>query len=86
MKGYFDDNFNCCVKHFPGDGNNTDTHIDIAIDNRSYEIFINEDFKPFEAAINNKVPMILIGHNIITCKDKKYPASLSKAWHDILLL
>ena len=28
--------------------------------------------------------MILVSHNIVLCKDKKYPASLSKAWHDIL--
>ena len=28
--------------------------------------------------------MILVSHNIVTCKDKKYPSSLSKTWHDIL--
>ena len=28
--------------------------------------------------------MILVSHNIVLCKDKKYPASISKAWHDIL--
>ena len=28
--------------------------------------------------------MILVSHNIVTCKDKKYPVSLSKTWIDIL--
>ena len=28
--------------------------------------------------------MILVSHNIVTCKDEKYPASISKTWHDIL--
>ena len=28
--------------------------------------------------------MILVSHNIVTCKDDKYPASISKKWHDIL--
>ena len=84
VEGYVNDNFTCCAKHFPGYGNNIDTHGDIAIDNRSYEKFQNEDFLTFEAAIRKEIPMILVSHNIVLCKDKKYPASLSKAWHDIL--
>jgi len=84
VEGYINDNFTCCAKHFPGYGNNIDTHGDIAIDKRSYEQFQNEDFLTFEAAIRKEIPMILVSHNIVLCKDKKYPASLSKAWHDIL--
>ena len=84
VEGYVNDNFTCCAKHFPGYGNNIDTHGDIAIDKRSYEQFQNEDFLTFEAAIRKEIPMILVSHNIVLCKDKKYPASLSKAWHDIL--
>ena len=81
---YNNDNFTCCAKHFPGYGNNIDTHGDIAYDNRSYEIFEKEDLKPFEAAIKEEIPMILISHNIVTCKDPDYPASISKIWHNIL--
>jgi len=84
VEGYVDDNFTCCAKHFPGYGNNIDTHGDIAIDNRSYEIFQTEDFLTFNAAIAKKIPMVLVSHNIVTCKDDKYPASLSPAWHEIL--
>ena len=84
VEGYVKDNFTCCAKHFPGYGNNLDTHGSIAIDKRSYDTFLNEDFKSFEAAIANKIPMILVSHNIVECKDKNYPASISKTWHDIL--
>ena len=65
------------LKHFPGYGNNVDTHTGIAIDNRSYEEFINNDFLPFKSGIENNVPTILVSHNIINCLDSSYPASLS---------
>jgi len=51
---YVKNNFTCCAKHFPGYGNNIDTHGDIARDSRSYETFQTEDFLPFEAAIAKK--------------------------------
>ena len=84
VQSYVNDNLTCCNKHFPGYGNNTDTHGDIAIDERPYEILQKEDFKTFEAGIAEKIPMILVSHNIVTCKDKKYPASISKTWHEII--
>ena len=84
VEGYVNDNFTCCAKHFPGYGNNLDTHGEIAIDNRSYERFQTEDFLTFEAGIAKKIPMILVSHNIVLCKDNKYPASLSPEWHNIL--
>ena len=84
VEGYVNDNFTCCAKHFPGYGNNIDTHGDVAKDDRSYETFLKEDFIPFKAAIEKKIPMILISHNIVLCKDTKFPASLSPTWHNIL--
>lgn len=68
---------NSTLKHFPGYGNNIDTHTGIAIDNRSYEEFISNDFLPFKAGIEAKVPSILVSHNIITQLDNEHPASLS---------
>ena len=76
--------FSSCLKHFPGYGNNVDTHTGIAIDKREYEEFKNNDFKPFEAGIKANGPMILVNHNIVNCMDEKLPASLSKEVHDIL--
>lgn len=35
------------LKHFPGYGNNSDTHTGVAYDERPYETFDNSDFLPF---------------------------------------
>jgi len=66
------------LKHFPGYGNNVDTHTGIVIDERSYENFVENDYLPFEEGIKNKVPTVLVSHNIIKCMDSEYPATLSK--------
>lgn len=66
-----------CLKHFPGYGNNLDTHTGIAIDERPYENFKTTDFLPFKAGIDAKVPSILVSHNIVKSMDPDYPASLS---------
>lgn len=66
------------LKHFPGYGNNVDTHTGIAIDERSYDNFLNNDYLPFEEGIKRKVPSILVSHNIIKCIDSEYPATLSE--------
>ena len=73
-----DAGINSCLKHFPGYGNNPNTHTGIAIDNRSYEEFKENDYLPFQAGIEANAPSILVSHNIMTCLDDKYPASLSK--------
>lgn len=72
------------LKHFPGYGNNVDTHKGIAIDERTYENFINNDFKPFIEGIKNNVQAILFSHNYMTCVDEKNPSSLSPNVHNIL--
>ena len=74
------------LKHFPGYGNNVDTHTGIALDARPYEQFLNEDFEPFRAGIaeGEGTSAVLMSHNIVTCMDDTLPASLSPAVHDIL--
>ena len=72
------------LKHFPGYGNNVDTHTGIAIDERDYSTFVNEDFKPFEAGIEQNAHLVMVSHNIVNCMDSTKPASLSKNVHDIL--
>lgn len=72
------------LKHFPGYGNNVDTHTGSAVDDRSYEQFLVSDFLPFQAGIEAGAPAILISHNIVHCMDEQYPASLSKKAHDVL--
>lgn len=69
---------NSCLKHFPGYGNNIDTHTGIAIDNRNYENFVQNDYLPFKAGIESNVPSILVSHNVVKSIDEQYPSSLSK--------
>lgn len=71
------ENISSCLKHFPGYGNNLDTHTGIAIDERSYETFVNNDYLPFKAGIEAKVPCVLVSHNIVKSIDPNSPASLS---------
>ena len=76
--------FAACLKHFPGYGNNVDTHTGIAIDEREYDTFIQNDYLPFQAGINEKVPTILVSHNIVKSIDDTLPASLSFKVHQEL--
>ena len=73
-----------CLKHFPGYGNNVDTHTGVSIDNRDYNNFLENDFLPFKAGIDEGVPSILVSHNIVMSMDKDNPASLSVKVHEIL--
>ncbi|MDF2654012.1 MAG: beta-hexosaminidase [Bacillota bacterium] len=72
------------LKHFPGYGNNLDTHKGIAVDDRSYESFLDRDFLPFQAGIEAGAGSILVSHNIVTSVDDRLPASLSPAVNKIL--
>ncbi len=72
------------LKHFPGYGNNVDTHTGISYDKRDYNNFIENDFKPFIAGIEAGADSILVSHNIIEAIDNKNPASLSRKIHEIL--
>ncbi len=78
------DRIGSTLKHFPGYGNNVDTHTGIAIDERSYESFVKKDFLPFQAGIEAGAGSILVSHNIVTSMDPDYPASLSGKVHTVL--
>ena len=72
------------LKHFPGYGNNADTHTDIITDSRTLEDLEPADLLPFAAGIQTGADAILVSHNIVTALDPEYPASLSSAVHDYL--
>ena len=72
------------LKHFPGYGNNTDTHTGSSTDSRTYNDIYNNDLEPFRAGIKEGAEAVLISHNIVTSIDSKNPASLSLAIHDLL--
>lgn len=72
------------LKHFPGYGNNEDTHTGIAYDSQDYSEFESRDFVPFEVGIDSGADCVLVSHNIVECMDSQYPASLSENVHRIL--
>lgn len=72
------------LKHFPGYGNNKDTHTNLVRDKRPMAKFEKEDFLPFKAGIEAKAPVVLVSHNIVETMDKDAPASISPAVHKIL--
>ena len=72
------------LKHFPGYGDNTDTHEDMSYDARSLDEFRASDFIPFTEGINEGADCVMVAHNIMADVDEEYPASLSAKVHDIL--
>lgn len=72
------------LKHFPGYGNNVDTHTGIAIDSRSLEEFETKDLIPFQAGIDAGCGAVLVSHTIVEAFDPELPASLSPAVHRYL--
>ncbi len=72
------------IKHFPGYGDNVDTHTSIAHDDRPIEEFWDADIHPFKAGIEAGAPIVMVAHNIVSAMDSEYPASLSKEVHRII--
>ncbi|MBQ8835061.1 MAG: beta-hexosaminidase [Oscillospiraceae bacterium] len=72
------------LKHFPGYGNNTDTHTGIATDWRSLEELESVDLVPFAAGIEAGCGAVMVSHTIVTAFDSELPATLSPAVHSYL--
>ncbi len=72
------------LKHFPGYGNNVDTHSNSSFDNRSLESLHEVDLKPFIEGIKSGAEAILVSHNIVTAIDSENPASLSSSINQLL--
>lgn len=72
------------LKHFPGYGNNGDTHNGIVKDSRSRTEFEETDLIPFKAGIEAGAWCVLVSHVVVECMDPAYPASLSPEVHRIL--
>jgi len=72
------------LKHFPGYGNNGNTHDGSSIDNRTSNDLKDNDLPPFEAGIKAGAEAILVSHNTVTAMDSNNPASLSEDVHQIL--
>lgn len=75
--------FGSNLKHFPGYGNNGDSHTAIIYDERSLDDLKANDFLPFEAGIKAGADSVLLTHNIVTALDS-VPASISPAVNQLL--
>lgn len=72
------------LKHFPGYGNNSDTHQGSSTDNRTYDEIEKNDLPPFKAGIEQDAEAVLVSHNTVTNIDSNNPASLSPSVHNLL--
>ena len=81
-----EDNMGSVLKHFPGYGRNLDTHIGMAVDNRTLDEFRSSDFLPFQFGLEaaQGKAAVLVSHNFIAAVDQSRPASLSPAVHQLL--
>ena len=84
VKSMGDSGIGSCLKHFPGYGNNVNTHTTYARDSRSLETYQSEDFLPFETGIASGADMVMVSHIIMEVVDRENPASLSPAVHELL--
>ena len=74
---YESENLGAALKHFPGYGNNRDTHTGIAVDNKTLDELITKDLVPFFSGIKNGAQAILVSHTFINSLDENLPATLS---------
>jgi beta-N-acetylhexosaminidase len=72
------------LKHFPGYGDNGDTHYSDATDSRLYSELQNNDFLPFQAGIKAGADSILVSHITVNSIDSGNPASLSEPVHEVI--
>lgn len=69
-----------CAKHFPGHGNTSvDSHLELAYLDSEFSELFEFEIAPFKAAIEAKVPTIMVGHLAVKAFDDSYlPASISR--------
>lgn len=78
-----EEQFASTLKHFPGYGDNADSHADLVYDNRSLEELRANDFLPFKAGIEAGADSIMVSHNIVPAIDD-VPSSISPEINKIL--
>jgi len=72
------------LKHFPGHGETTaNSHMTIPLATTSLSTWQQGPALPFKSGINAGADLVMFGQLAYTAVDQQ-PATLSKAWHDIL--
>lgn len=68
-----------CAKHFPGHGDTAiDSHHELPVIRKSVERLLACELIPFKKAIESGVPMIMLGHILVTGIDPEKPVSISR--------
>ena len=74
------------VKHFPGHGDtSTDSHVDLPVVDKTAEELQEFELIPFQEAIDEGTPCVMVAHILMTQIDPDLPASLSPKVVDGLL-
>lgn len=84
VSGMQDGGMGSCLKHFPGYGENVNTHTTFAVDHRSLKEYREGDFLPFQAGISEGADMVMVSHIVMEQVDDSVPASLSIPVHRLL--
>ena len=81
VAGFSSQHIICCAKHFPGIGGaEGDSHTGAIYTHKSADEMMAEELLPFAAAIDEGVPMVMVGH--ISCPEvtgNELPASVNSA-------
>lgn len=73
------------TKHFPGHGSaTTDSHNTLPVIEAGLDRLRARDLVPFEAAVSEQAPAVMIGHLDVPALEKGVPTSLSSATYDLL--
>lgn len=73
------------AKHFPGHGSVTaDSHRSLPVQGATLAQLETRDWKPFRAAVDAGVPMVMTGHIAVPALEPGVPASLSTATYSAL--
>ncbi len=84
VTGYCDSGMICVLKHFPGYGDNLDTHTGISVDSRPMSELEELDLRPFISGINAGAPVVMVSHNIVKCVNAELPGSLAPEMYSLL--
>ncbi len=68
-----------CGKHFPGHGDTSeDSHLTLPVVNKSLDELRRCEFIPFQAAIQQEIPLLMTAHVMYPQIDAQWPATLSE--------
>ncbi|NEE02917.1 beta-N-acetylhexosaminidase [Phytoactinopolyspora halotolerans] len=85
LRGYADAGIVAVAKHFPGHGSvPADSHEELPVQEAPLARLREHDFVPFQAAVDDGAPAVMVGHIDVQAVDPGVPSSLSADVVDLL--